>query len=133
MGTVVKVLAGALVGLACGGAGGAAIGARLGSTAIVTNWATTEAKRSEEMLQLVQAAGDGSPQRDQLEAHLNVHLFGLMPATREGFELPTDVLARLQGVAAAAAKHRAEHPWQPRTQLDRDVEAFLATVPGGQR
>lgn len=120
-----------LVGLAAafllGGVAGGIVGFRLGTDAIVSHWVRTNANHTEEMVGILERlrADRDAEALDALEVHLNRHVFGLMPASREGASIRNGARERA-GVAARRARvYREAHPYAGRTALDRDVGRFL--------
>ena len=128
-----KVGIAAVVGLVLGGiggvVGGTALGAKGGAMLLGGNWADTEARNTDETIEVLRKfrAKKTEEAIQDLEAHLNHHIYGLMPATREGLSLPENVITRLNESKARAKAYRTDHP-QPESPnlLSKDVAKFLA-------
>ena len=122
----------AFVGLAIGAfggvLGGTVLGARAGANAIGANWADTEARNADETIEVLRKLRAKQTEQaiEGLETHLNRHVFGLMPAAREGLSLPDATMKHLDESAKKAKAYRTEHP-QPESKdmLTKDVAAFL--------
>jgi hypothetical protein len=122
------VLVGMLIAaLVVGAAAGAAGASSLTASRIVSLWVNTNARDAEEILRVLEhlRAGRMQPALDELESHLNGHLFGLMPVAREGVEVSETALERASAVARLAREYRKRHPFSGKALRDEDVRRFL--------
>lgn len=129
-----KLVAGLVIGLVVGGAagflGGGATGAKLGADQVIQGWVRSEAERAGEtvgLLEQVRAKEAGA--LEGLEAHLDRHVFGLMPSTLATLQLDAPTRAKVDEAVARARAYRAANPRAATTALGKDVEAFLSTSP----
>lgn len=127
--SIAKTVGGLVVGLVAGGAGGLFGGVKLGRQEIVSQWIGTEAARGAEVVAVLEKMQAKDPAaQDELEVHLNRHLFGLMPSTLEPWTIDPALRAQIDQSAGKARAYRAAHPRPATTILDKDVEAFLASI-----
>ena len=130
MSTAVKVGLGFVVGALLGGGGGFYGGFSLGATAIVRNWAGSETQNTDDMvtaLEFLRAKKDKEASA-ALEAHLDKHVFGIMPDMRGEITLLEPALKKIQGVKKRVQAYRKANP-RPETKFlnAKDVDAYLAT------
>ncbi len=130
MSTAAKVGAAFILGALIGGGGGGVGGFKLGTTLIVSNWATAEANSTDDIvgaLELLRAK-KAPEAAAAFEEHLDQHVVGLMPQTREGFTLSELTLERLRTAKTKAQAYRVANPRaETKSARAKDVDAYLAS------
>ena len=115
------------IGLVVGVAGGGYAGLRLGMDTMANRWVKTEARHGEEAVGVLEdlRAGRTDEARAELENHLNRHVFGLMPAAREGVNISERTRDDVMAVTQRIRAYREQYPHNGETALARDVRNYL--------
>jgi hypothetical protein len=129
MSTALKAGAAFVLDAVLGGGGGLFGGFKLGTTAIISNWATAEANSTDHIVGALEQlrAKKTTEAAATLEDHLDRHVFGLMPTTREGIALPEPTLKQIRDATTRARDYRKANPRaagnSPRA---KDVDTYLS-------
>lgn len=128
MATKGRIVIAIVAGVFAGGVIGAIVGFRFGTGTTASHWATTNAQHTVEVIETLRHLRAGREREgiEQLESHLNRHVFGLMPSSLGDIDLDPAAGEQIRAAISLAREYRANHPHEGQTALDRDVRRFLA-------
>lgn len=124
-----RILAVLVAAIVIGSGIGGVVGHRLGTDAVVSHWAQTNAQHTQEMIRSLEylRTGRETEALAALETHLNRHVFGLMPSSMEGSSISDTARKQVAEATWRVRAYRGTYPYPGDTALDRDVRHFLGS------